>query len=91
MKEEKVENYLRTRVLDAGGFCVKMSPLGLVGIPDRLVVLPGVIAFVELKRPKGARVSAMQKYWHTRLRAMDHKVGVLYTTYEVDQFIDEVT
>lgn len=46
------------------GLCVKLDPTGLVGIPDRLVMLPGgVLFFVELKRPKGGSWARMQRHW----------------------------
>jgi hypothetical protein len=41
------------------------------GFPDRTVLLPdGRIMFVETKRPKGGRYSAMQNKWRDWLHAL---------------------
>ena len=88
MREISVENHLRQRVETLDGRCVKMVPLGWVGIPDRLVILPGGIAvFVELKKPKGGIVSRAQEAWHIWLEERGHWVETLWSRGEVDGFI----
>lgn len=83
MREKKVEDLLREEVKKLGGICVKLSPIGYVGIPDRLIIAPGHLFFVETKKPKNAVTSKMQCYWHDRLRAMGHRVEVCYTLEQV--------
>lgn len=69
MKENATEKMLRKEVAARGGFCVKLDPTGVVGIPDRLVILPGAILFVEVKRAKGGRIAELQHWWAGQLAA----------------------
>lgn len=51
-REVDIENRVATYVKERRGKCIKLSPRGLRGIPDRLILLPGArVFFVELKRP----------------------------------------
>lgn len=69
--EKEIEKKLREMVERHGGKCVKWVCPGWVGVPDRLVLLPGGrIHFVETKRPKGGRYSAMQDKWRDWLHAL---------------------
>lgn len=52
MRESEVERYLKKQVEANGGKCWKWVSPGRIGVPDRIVIMPGgVIAFVELKAP----------------------------------------
>jgi len=60
MLERDVEQYLVKRVKALGGECFKWVSPGRVGVPDRIVVLPGgQIMFIEVKRP-GAKPTKLQ-------------------------------
>lgn len=62
--EKEIEAKLRRMVEGAGGRCLKWVCPGWSGVPDRIVLLPGGrVAFVETKRPKGGRLSALQIKW----------------------------
>lgn len=70
MLESKIEARLTKGVKDLGGKAFKFVSPGNVGIPDRLVVLPGGhVLFAELKAPLG-RLSKMQKYQIAELRRL---------------------
>ena len=59
-------------------------------MPDRLVCIPGGKAiFVETKRPKGGRLSHIQRYRHKELRLMGFDVRVINTGEAVEEFIAE--
>lgn len=52
IRESTVERYLVRRVKELGGLAIKLSPAGMTGLPDRLILLPGArVIFAEVKRP----------------------------------------
>lgn len=66
--EKDIEAKLRKLVESRGGLCLKWVCPGWVGVPDRIVLLPGGrVIFVETKRPKGGRLSPMQVWWQKKL------------------------
>jgi len=85
--EVHVERHLVKRVEEAGGIQRKLEPGGQSHWPDRLVILPGGrVVFVELKRPKGGRLSAGQVEMIQRLRALGAEVATLWSKENVDRF-----
>ena len=89
MREESVEFRLRKAVKARGGLCIKLNPMGVVGIPDRLVLLPGgVVAFVECKKPKGAKAARLQVWWCDKLRAMGFRSVFVWTKEDVDELME---
>ena len=84
--EKDIERALVARVKSCGGLCLKWVCPGWSGVPDRIVLLPGGrIMFVELKRPKGGKISPLQQWWARKLRSLGfwvtflHDVGDLAT------------
>ena len=54
MRESDIERRLVQGVKKLGGRAYKFVSPGNVGVPDRLVVLPGgIVLFVEVKAPDG--------------------------------------
>ena len=91
-KESAIEKYLRETVEKHSGLCIKLSPFGLRGIPDRLIILPGpVIVFAELKKPKGGVVARHQHHWRDRLTALGCTHVFLHTREDVATLIRELT
>jgi hypothetical protein len=76
--EAKVEAALVKAVTAAGGICWKWPATARAGVPDRIVVLGGRVAFVELKRP-GEKPRPLQLDVHRRLRAAGADVRVIDT------------
>lgn len=84
--EEHVEKYLVKRVEARGGRTKKIVAAGDNHWPDRLVADPELGLFlVELKRPKGGRLSEGQKVLIGALRDMGIRVEVLWTKEQVDE------
>lgn len=77
MRESDIEHYLGLRVKGMGGISYKFVSPGRVGVPDRIVVLPGArLVFVELKA-SGKLPSAHQLREHARLVALGQRVEVI--------------
>lgn len=90
MREKSVEQRLQEEVKKIGGKAYKLSATVDAGMPDRLVCIPGGKAiFVETKRPKGGRLSHIQRYRHKELRLMGFDVRVINTGEAVEEFIAE--
>jgi len=87
-KETDVETFLDKQVERRGGFTVKLNPKGYKGIPDRLVVLPGRIIFVELKRPKGGVLARLQAWWLCRFTDLGHEAVCVKNRAEVLLLLD---
>ena len=90
MREKSVEQRLQEEVKKIGGKAYKLSAAVDAGMPDRLVCIPGGKAiFVETKRPKGGRLSHIQRYRHKERRLMGFDVRVINTGEAVEEFIAE--
>lgn len=91
IRESRVEKYFTKQVQAIGGKSRKWVCPGYRGAPDRIALFPWAkIFFVELKRPKGGRLSTQQKRFHDMLRLMGFEVRVLKNMAEVDLFINTV-
>jgi len=86
VREIKVEDHLREGAEARDGFCLKLNSAWYVGIPDRVLLLPGgLVVFVETKTIGGV-VSGKQGWWHRRLRALGFRVEIIWTKQQVDEF-----
>ena len=75
-RESSIEASCRRAAERADCALLKLWPI-IVGIPDRILMGPNrLIAFVELKRP-GKVPTAIQDYWHRRLRKWGFVVLVI--------------
>ena len=83
VKEIAIEIFLDTEARRRGGFTVKLQPKGCKGIQDRLVVLPGRIFVVELKRPRGGVTAALQYWWQKRFTNLGHEAYICRNRQEV--------
>ena len=89
MLEKRLEQIFREGIEDIGGWAIKMNPAGLRGIPDRLVLLPGGLAFfVELKITTG-RLAPWHTRIHERLAGLGFRVHTLWTREAVDEFLSK--
>lgn len=87
VSEKAIESYLVRKVKDLGGVCLKYSNPGVVGYPDRVVLLPGgFTVWVELKS-KGKQPEKIQQLRIDQLRAMGHNVAVVDSKDQVDTLL----
>lgn len=72
------------------GLCFKLKFLGIMGAPDRLVLLPaGRFFFVELKK-LGGKLEPSQKIMFPKLLALGFPVHVLEGQEQVANFLNQL-
>lgn len=90
MREKQIENKLIAEVKKCGGICPKWVSPGFDGVPDRIVLLPGMrIGFVEVKAP-GKKPRPLQVSRHKLLRRLGFRVYVLDNESQIGGMIDEI-
>lgn len=88
MKEKQIEQKLVDEVKNINGWCLKLT--GMLGIPDRLVLLPkGKIGFVEVKAP-GKKPRAIQIKRMKQLSALGFLCFVLDDVSEIREILDAI-
>ena len=86
--EKDLERKLRQRVEAKGGTALKLT--GVVGLPDRIILLPGgKIGFAELKTTQGT-TTARQEYMLDRLHRMGFIARVVRTEQDAQNLVEEV-
>lgn len=89
--EKDIEQKLRTRVEALGGRCLKWTCPGWRGVPDRIVLFPlGRVYFVETKRPKGGKLSPLQKKWREWLTGLGFHVWTVWNIADLADFIEYI-
>lgn len=89
MLESDIEKRLVREIRKMGGMAYKFVSPGNTGVPDRIVILPGVITFVELKTETG-RLSANQVRQIGKLRNLGVEVKVIHGMKELEEFLNEI-
>lgn len=88
--ERDLEQFFRQRIRTLGGYTFKLAPTE-VGVPDRLVLMPGGrVYLVELKTANG-RLSPAQVEWHKRASRLGTVVHVLYGKTGVLAWLRDIT
>ena len=88
--EKVIERKLVEAVKANGGMCIKLLCDNLLGLPDRMVLMPhSKIAFVELKTT-GQKPRRIQVFMHKKLRALGFRVEVIDTTEGINNFINNI-
>lgn len=90
-KEKVVEAYLRNEIKKRGGVAYKFVSPATVGVPDRIVLMPGgSIWFVEVKRTRKDKLTKLQFIACEKIRALGQQVRVVHGREGVDEFLKEV-
>lgn len=89
MREASLEKLLVDRIKKAGGLCIKLPAAHTRGLPDRLVLLSGIVIFVELKVDKGV-LSLQQKHYIRILSGMGFRCEVIYGRMELVKFLEDL-
>jgi hypothetical protein len=91
VSEKVIEAYLVKCITKMGLLCLKYSNPGMVGYPDRLIVLPnGMVIWAELKS-KGKKLSAVQTQRFTVLKIMGHFIAIIDSKEGVDNLCKSLT
>ena len=86
LRESYIENHLTRCVHAAGGEVRKVQWVGRRGAPDRLVMLPHRVVWVELKAP-GKKAKPHQAREHARLRRYGLDVVVIDSIEGVEELV----
>lgn len=90
MLEKEIEKQLVQQVQVLDGWCLKLTSPSVVGLPDRMILLPhGRVAFVEIKRP-GQKPRPIQVRRIKQLQELGCTVYVLDDVKEIPKIIEEV-
>lgn len=86
--EKQIERNFVKAVKEVGGLAMKFVSPGRIGVPDRIVLLPGGRAvFAEIKRP-GGHLRKSQEIACREIRAKGFPVHVIRSGADIEQFCD---
>ena len=90
MREKFIEHKLVTETKKLGGVAWKFVSPGVVGVPDRIILLPkGKIGFVEVKathkKPRAIQIRRIEQ-----LREIGFKVFVLDDAEDVKNILEKI-
>lgn len=90
MRESKIEAYLKQKVEKAGGICLKFISPSNNGVPDRIILHPGLPkpTFVETKAP-GQSPRKLQLAVHRKMEKYGADVYILDDKEKIDRFLSE--
>ena len=87
MLEKKIETTLWRAIKKRGGLCLNVTSPGYDGVPDRVCILDGRVAFVELKAPDG-KPRSLQKARAEQLRAVGARLYCINSKEQAVHFSD---
>jgi hypothetical protein len=89
MLEKEIEDYFKWVVERRGGKSWKFTSPSNRGVSDRIACMPdGSTWFVELKRPKGGRLSPLQQIFAGEMLMLNQKYLCLWTKEQIDDFAE---
>lgn len=90
MNEVRIERFLKRKIENIGGLCIKFISPSMAGVPDRIILLPkGKIYFAELKAP-GEKLRPLQIKRKEQIEKLGFKVYVIDTFEKVDELLKDV-
>lgn len=88
--EKVVERKLTEAIKNLGGLSIKLLSDYIIGLPDRLCLLPNQkVIFVELKTT-GQKPRKIQIYMHNKLRQLGFRVEVIDSLSRLNEFIQSL-
>ncbi len=90
IKERDVERYFKAQLERRGALVFKFVSPGQIGVPDRVVLLPGGrVVFAEMKAP-GEKPRPLQRAVFARMARAGHPVYIIDSREAVKKFMEEV-
>ena len=90
MNEKLIEKKLRDKVKSLGGIALKLYSAYHIGLPDRLVLMPGgKAAFAEIKTT-GKKPTMLQEKAIAELQALGFKAEVIDSQERLNKFLEEL-
>ena len=87
MIEKEVEDYFVWKVAMLGGKSYKFKSPNQRGVSDQVAcMVNGHTWFVELKRPKGGKLSELQKLFARDMLGLNQKYALLNTKEQIDEW-----
>ena len=86
MRESAIERHLVWHVERLGGRAYKFTSPSNRGVSDRVVCLPGVTWFVELKAPRG-RLSPLQVIFAQEMERLGQRYACLWSKEMIDEWV----
>lgn len=88
--EKVIERKLVEMIKANGGMCIKLLCDNLLGLPDRMILMPhSKIAFAELKTT-GQKPRRIQIFMHNKLKNLGFRVEVIDTIEGVNKFVNSI-
>lgn len=84
-REKNIEPRLREGVKKRGGMCIKLWAFSMRGLPDRLILLPNRVDFIETKST-GDEPEPHQKAMHKKIRRLGFPVWVIDTNEKLNNY-----
>lgn len=86
IRESTIENYLCKQVKLLRGQCIKLG--GSVGIPDRMVLLPGrTMIFIEVKTLVG-KLTPRQEWWGRTIEQLGFGYEIVRSRESIDKLME---
>lgn len=85
--EKKIEKKLRLGIESLGGLCLKLPSTFFAGLPDRLCLLPGGLAFFVETKGEGLQLRPRQLYVARKLEGLGFRVYVANSEALVDELV----
>ncbi|WP_035288027.1 VRR-NUC domain-containing protein [Clostridium sp. KNHs214] len=88
--EKSIEQALTKEVKKRGGLALKFISPGMIGVPDRLILMKGgKLAFIELKAPK-KKMRPLQIKRKSQLEVLGFSVYCIDNKEQIGGVLDEI-